>query len=76
LDIRTLASKVVTARRLGARKNTASALGLGTNAVSIVSVKTASIADLFNIYFVSTFLNTLKLNLLYYTIKRQTTRKR
>ena len=52
LDIKIQVSKVVTARRLGVQKNTASAMGLGTNVASIASAKTAPIVDLFNIYFV------------------------
>ena len=47
-----LVSRVVTARRLGVRRSTVNAMGLGINVVNIVSAKTAPIVDLFNIYFV------------------------
>jgi hypothetical protein len=52
LVIRIRVSRVVTARRLGVRKSTASAMGRGINVVSTASVKTVPIVDLFNINFV------------------------
>lgn len=51
MAIRTLVSRVVTARKQAVRKSIASALVLGINVANTVSARTVLIHDLFNIYY-------------------------